>query len=421
MQVYKFGGASVATAIGIKNVYSIILKEKEAPIVVISAMGKMTNAFEILLEGFIASNKEQVSNSMQMISSYHTQIIDDLKMTQHPQFDFYLSQLNEALTQYNEGREYDYWYDQIVSYGEMLSTSLFSDYLSSQGCLNKLLDAREVIITDSRFRDANIEYAKSTEKLNSTIKQDCVNIIQGFIAGDSDNNSTTLGREGSDYTAAAIANMLDCNKVTIWKDVDGVLNADPRLFDDCILIPRLSYVDAVELAFSGAQIIHPKTIKPLQNKNIPLHVRSFINHECSGSVIHDIEKKQIDVPIIIVRKNQVLLSMRPMDFSFALEESLQDIFTVLNSYNQKVNTVQASAVRISISIDHTIHFNNLLTELSARYKVKYNDNLELLTIRGDYNTLKEDHIKGYDIFVKQETRRALRLLRKPKIKNDTSN
>ena len=412
MQVYKFGGASVATAVGIKNICSIILKESEAPIVVISAMGKMTNAFEILLEGFISSNRGMMSSSLQTIISYHQQIINDLDMLIHPQLDLYMSQLKSVLTLSIEDKEYDYWYDQIVSYGEMFSTSLFTDYLSFKGFPCKLIDAREVIVTNSRFRSADILYTESTERLSAAIEVDKVNVIQGFIAGDSAGNTTTLGREGSDYTAAAVANMLGCSRVTIWKDVDGVLNADPRIFNNCVLIPRLSYVDAVELAFSGAQIIHPKTIKPLQNRNIPLHVRSFVNPECSGSIIDDVGNKKIDVPIIIIRKNQVLLSIRPNDFSFVLEDSLQDIFTLLNRSNQKVNMVQASAVRISISIDNTPNFKKLLEELSDSYKIKYNDNLELLTIRGHYKSIQEEHTAGYDIFIKQETRRALRLLRK---------
>ncbi len=412
MQVYKFGGASVSTADGIKNVCSIILKESERPIVVISAMGKMTNAFEILLEGFLASNRDAINSSFITIESYHKDIITALNLEVHPQFDGFLEELKQRIHTEVDTRGYDYWYDQIVSYGEMLSTSLVSDYLESTGIKSNLIDSRATIITDSCFRSADINFSESPKRLKRAIKRSSINILQGFISGDIEGNTTTLGREGSDYSAAAIGNMLNCKRVTIWKDVEGVLNADPRLFKDTVLIPRLSYVDAVELAFSGAQIIHPKTIKPLQNKNIPLHVRSFLNPEGEGSIIQDTDKAPVDVPIIIIRKNQVLLSLRPKDFSFVLEECLQELFTVLNRYNQKVNIVQASAVRISVSIDKTHHFPALLEELSTRYKAKYNDNRELLTIRGDYDSIKDNHTKNHSIFIKQETRRTLRLLRK---------
>lgn len=416
MQVYKFGGASVATAEGVKNIASIILNQAESPLVVISAMGKMTNAFEKLLEGFISFDTNRINDELKIIMDFHQNIISGLGLSSSENYDRFVSDLKLELTSRQAAtNDYDWWYDRIVGYGEMLSTSIISDYINSLGVKCTLLESRKLIITDDRFREANINYAKSESRLRNVICGDKqVYILQGFIAGTESGDFTTLGREGSDYTAAAIANMLSCESVTIWKDVEGVLNADPRIFADCVLIESLSYVDAVELAFSGAQIIHPKTIKPLQNINIPLHVRSFVNPSHKGTTICDEGKQRVKVPIIILRKNQILISIRPKDFSFVLEESLQNIFTLLNKYRQKVNLIQGSAVRISVSVDSSRYFDDLLCELSSDYRVKYNSDLELLTIRGDYESIEECHTNDYDIYIRQQTRRALRLLRKIK-------
>lgn len=416
MQVYKFGGASVATADGVRNIASIILNQTESPLVVISAMGKMTNAFEKLLEGFISLDAKATSDMLRLIEDFHQNIIQGLELKASENYNHFVAELKLELSRNDvKCEDYDWWYDRIVGYGEMLSTSIISDYITSQGVKCKLLESRKLIVTDDMFREANIDFAKSEASLRgATSEENQIYILQGFIAGTESGDFTTLGREGSDYTAAAVANMLSCDSVTIWKDVEGVLNADPRVFEDCVLIDSLSYVDAVELAFSGAQIIHPKTIKPLQNKNIPLYVRSFINPSHKGTVIRDEGKKMVEVPIIILRKNQILISLRPKDFSFVLEESLQNIFTLLNKYRQKVNVIQGSAVRISVSVDKSRYFDDLLQELLQDYRVKYNSDLELLTIRGDYESVEPCHTNGYDIYIRQQTRRALRLLRKIK-------
>ncbi|MEG1634836.1 MAG: aspartate kinase [Rikenellaceae bacterium] len=371
MQVYKFGGASVATAEGVKNITSIILNQTDFPIVVISAMGKMTNAFEKLLEGFISLDADRKSKELKTITAFHENIISDLGMGSSSHYNHFIDDLKNELSVSNiSTHDYDWWYDRIVGYGEMLSTSIISDYLSFIGVENTLLESRKLIITDGRFREANINFAKTEVNLRSVVNSHQIYLLQGFIAGTAEGDFTTLGREGSDYTAAAVANMLSCESVTIWKDVEGVLNADPRIFSDCVLIPALSYVDAVELAFSGAQIIHPKTIKPLQNKDIPLHVRSFLNPSHAGSVICDVGKERVKVPIVIMRKNQILISIRPKDFSFVLEESLQNIFTLLNNYRQKVNVIQGSAVRISVSVDASRYLDDLISELSKDYRGK---------------------------------------------------
>ncbi|MFI3314668.1 MAG: aspartate kinase [Rikenellaceae bacterium] len=415
MQVYKFGGASISTATGVKNITSIILKEKDLPIVVVSAMGKMTNAFEKLLEGFVSCNNELLTAQLNCIESYHREIIKDLGIGTSLKFENFLVELKTLLQNSDrEEKNYDWWYDHIVGYGEMFSCSIVSDYITHLGHENKLIESRKTIITDDVFREANIEFSETTKRLKKAISGTGIHILQGFIAGTRRGEHTTLGREGSDYTAAAVANMLSCDSVTIWKDVDGVLNCDPRIFSDCTPIPSLSYIDAVELAFSGAQIIHPKTIKPLENKNIPLYVRSFINPSHPGTIISQTSDKIDNVPFVIVRKNQVLISIRPKDFSFVLEESLQDIFTILNHHRQKVNLIQGSAVRISFSVDKSRYFDALLEELSPKYKVKYNDGLELLTIRGRYKEIEKTHTEGHDIYIRQQTRRALRLLRRAK-------
>ena len=304
-------------------------------------------------------------------------------------------------------------YDGTVSYGELLSTAIVASYARQCGVEAVRVDMRECLVTDDRYREATVDFEESAERLRKVVECGArMFVMQGFIGGTRDGRATTLGREGSDYTAAAVASMLGCESVTIWKDVDGILSADPRIFSDVTLIDRLSYVDAVELAYSGAQIIHPKTIKPLQNKNIPLYVRPFGAPDKPGSCIcrwDDYVPPR--VPVLILKRSQVLLSVEPKDFSFAMEESLEKVFTALNRHRQKVNMVQSSAVRISVSVDASRYFDDLVNDLKQDFAVRYNDNLELLTIRGYTWDIVERESLGYTIYIKQQTRRSIKLLR----------
>lgn len=416
MKVYKFGGASVRSAEGIKNIASIVTNETENLFIVISAMGKTTNALEEVLAFFMKAQHGLSLEKLNEVEKFHCDIIKELfKLPENglaviqPVFE----EIKKMLT-LGVGDDYDRWYDKLVSYGEILSTHIISSYLAEAGIKNTWLDMRKLLVTDSNYREANVRMTESQINLEATVNftKNNIYIGQGFIGANVIGNPTTLGREGSDYSAAIVGNLLEAESVTIWKDVPGILNADPRLFDDTVLIPELTYLDAVELAFSGAQIIHPKTIKPLENKNIPLFVRPFGNPTDLGSVIKDKVDNPIDVPVLILRKNQVLITMRPRDFSFVLEDSLSKAFTLMNKHRLKVSLIQSSAISISVCVDNSRYLTAALDELANDFKVAYNNDLELLTIRGITNDIVKKTTKGRTILVKQRTRRAGRFLMK---------
>jgi aspartate kinase len=414
MIVYKFGGASVRSAEGIKNIISIISGVKENLFIVISAMGKTTNAMEIVLEHFMKADKKAATEKLKEVEQFHREISEELFGNGKEAIEVINPLFSEIQNLINEGvgDDYDCWYDKIVSYGEIISTTIISSYLNKNGIPNKWLDMRKLLITDSNFREANVNMNESRKKLKSavTFTESNICIGQGFIGANIKGDPTTLGREGSDYTAAVVGNLLNAGNVTIWKDVPGVLNADPRLFKDTVLIPELSYKDAVELAFSGAQIIHPKTIKPLENKNIPLYVRPFSSPTEAGSVIKSSTLSPINVPILILRTNQVLVSLLPRDFSFVLEESLQKAFSLMNKHRLKISAIQSSAVSISVCVDNSRYLSSAFDELSNDFKVKYNENLELLTIRGKNDEIIEKATKGRKILLSQSTRNIARIV-----------
>lgn len=416
MQVYKFGGASIADAEKINNVGKIISQCNDKQlIVVVSALGKMTNAFEGLLYNFIADDLLKTRESLDAIISVHYNIVESLGI-ENPITPL-ICELKEIIFENKPQTEnYDFWYDKIVSFGELLSTKILFTYINSIGINSCWVDAREIIITDNKHRDANVDIEKSQIAYDSYNFSRPIIITQGFIGGTTNKEATTLGREGSDYSAAVFSQLSKSCSLTIWKDVNGVLNADPRLYDDTILIPQLNYNDAVELAYSGAQIIHPKTIRPLHNNGISLFVRSFINLECSSSVING-EKSNIETPFIIVKGNQVLLTISPLDLAFVLEESLQEIFTLANKHRQKINLIQSSAISISLSVDNSRYFDDFIEEIQKSFTVRYNKGLELITIRGDFNSpvTKEIAAREKSIgeqFLVQRTRRLIRILRK---------
>lgn len=408
MIVFKFGGASVQNSESIKNLYKILLKSKfDKLIIVISAIGKTTNALENICE--LAINNKSFDNELNELKSKHLEIANILLNNND-----LTSSINNIFTKINnltsEFSDYDILYDQIVSYGEILSTTIISYYLNYKGFENKYVDSREIIITDDNFKNANVNYKKTQKKIDSLLqKNDKVIITQGFI-GSNEKYSTTLGREGSDYTAALYSYFTNADSLTIWKDVDGILTADPRIFNDTIKLKEISYTEAIELAYFGAQVIHPKTIKPLENKNIPLFVKSFINNDLDGTIIHKINKKIKLKPIFIIKKNQVLLSIYPKDFSFIVEKNLSNIFKILSDFKISVNLFQHSAISFSICINNSSKLTDLIKKLNKDFNVKYNTNLQLTTIRHYTNSAINKIIKNKKIIVQQKSRNTVRFI-----------
>jgi len=348
------------------------------------------------------------------VENYHYEIIAELfadKTKGNAAVEPLFAELKTYLTE-GVGDEYDRWYDRLVSYGEVISTRIVSAFLAESGIANEWVDMRGLLVTDSNYREANVRMEDSQARLQKVadFSKNRIYLGQGFIGANIKGDPTTLGREGSDYSAAVVGNLLNAESVSIWKDVPGILNADPRLFENTVLIPEMTYLDAVELAYSGAQIIHPKTIKPLQNKNIPLFVRPFGSPTEAGSVIKATTEKPIDVPVLILRKNQVLITVRPRDFSFVLEESLSKAFAVMNKHRLKVSLIQSSAISISVCVDNSRYLSGALDELGNDFNVNYNDSLELLTIRGISDEIVEKTTGNRTILLKQQTRRSGRFL-----------
>lgn len=418
MIVYKFGGASVRSKAGVENLYRIVSTVSEPLFVVVSAMGKTTNALERVLAAWLGGEKPL--EEFAAVETYHNEIAAELFAADTQALATFRSErleplLNEvhALLSERPRDDYDRSYDRLVGYGELLSTTIISAYLAWRGAPNAWIDMRDCFVTDSRYREANINVEKSTVRLHAAIAQTPHRLYvgQGFIGATASGSPTTLGREGSDYSAAMVASLLDAASVSIWKDVDGILNADPRLFSDTVFIPELTYLDAVELAYSGAQVIHPKTIKPLQNKQIPLYVRPFATPEKQGSVICGEITQPISVPILILKQNQVLISIRPKDFSFVLEERLADIFGVCSEYRQKINLIQSSAVNLSLCVDSSLNLERVVDRLQVDFRVVYNQGMELLTIRGYDEPTYTQYAEAERVFLVQKTRRTARIVR----------
>ncbi len=388
MQVFKFGGVSVKDANSIKNVADILNnKANEPTLVVISAMGKMTNKLEELVNAYFYKSSDSLL-IFQEIKEYHFNIINHLFINKNKSiFNEIENVFLEILWAIEEepSNSYNFYYDQIVSQGEILSTKIISAYLNEIILLNIWIDARDIIQTDNSYREANVDYLLSKDLTFAQIiplfNQYKIIITQGFIGGTSENYTTTLGREGSDYTAALLAYFLDAKQIVIWKDVPGVLNADPKYFNNTKKIDEMSYHDAIELTYYGTSVIHPKTIKPLQNKNIPLFVRSFLKPNDTGTVIKNLNKRNVATSYIF-KTDQLLISIQPKDFSFIAEENLSLIFSMFSKNNIRVNMMQNSAISFSVCIDNDKYkFNNLILELQNQFKVYYNDNVQLMTIR----------------------------------------
>ena len=385
MRIFKFGGASVKNAEGVKNVVRVLQTVgHDNTLVIVSAMGKMTNAFETLVEDYF-HNKSEVKSTLANILDYHTDILNGLfENTSHPiytKINGLAKELNAFLSA-NKSPDYNFVYDQTVSYGELMSSSILSAHLNEAGLSNQWLNVRELIKTDNFYRRAKVNWDATQNIITKKVDIKRLNISQGFLGSDANNFTTTLGREGSDYTAAIFAYCLNAQSVTIWKDVPGVLNADPRYFSTTQLLNQISYREAIELAFYGASVIHPKTLQPLQRKEIPLYVKSFINPEADGTCVSKGKDLEPKVPCFIVKKNQVLISLSTLDFSFIVEENISEIFNLLHLYKMKVDVIQNSAISFSVCIDN--NYNNLeklLHHLKAKFNVTCDDNVSLYTIR----------------------------------------
>ena len=406
-KVYKFGGASVKDAAGVRNLEHIVREAGGDLMVVVSAMGKTTNALERVVDYLAAGQQDQALKQWIDIFDFHVAIMRELGL--QPGVDIRL----QGEIPYDPTLPYDENYDQVVSTGELLSTQIIAVYLLKQGLSVEWWNIPKLLRTDDTWREAKVDdevsRAAITAGWNRPNRPQIV-VTQGFLGGTADGKRTTLGREGSDYTAALLGNYLDAESVTIWKDVPGILNADPRIEPNTILIPSLRYMDAVELANSGAQVMHPKTIRPLENKHIPLIVKPFGDPHAAGSRIADDGVGPIGVPVYIWRKNQILITMRAKDFAFVLEESLSEIFDIIHRHRLKVSLIQSSAVTISVCVDNTRFVPAAIEALQAHFNVSYNDHLSLLTIRGTTPEILERAKAGRTIMLSQTTRRTARLV-----------
>jgi len=415
MKVFKFGGASVKDANGIKNLSKIVKEysDNSIIIIVVSAIGKTTNAFENLLSSYLKSMPD-IMTAYQPIKDNHYNIVKELFISQHPiykKLDKIFCEI-ESLLEKEPSMDRDYEYDKFISYGEILSSIIVYEWLLNDGVKLIWQDIRKSLKTDYTHREAKVDWTLSQElfKANFSNTKGII-ITQGFIAGTPSNISTTLGREGSDYSAAIIAFLLNAESLTIWKDVPGILNADPRWFEKTEKIDEISYQEAIELAYYGAQVIHPKTIKPLENKKIPLYVKPFETPQEKGTLIHSINKDLIIPPIYIRKDNQVLISISPKDFSFIAEENISEIFAIIAKYRVKVNLIQNSAISFSIVTDNDeSKIFYLIGELQNDFKVLYNQNLSLYTIR-HYNQIAIDNVlNNKEILLHQQSRRTARFV-----------
>lgn len=416
MRVYKFGGASVKDAKGVKNLASV-LKETgyENTLIVVSAMGKTTNAMEVVIKNYF-ENKGELQSSIHDVIKYHNEILLDLFDNERHEVFSAVKSLFDELNLFfksNKSPDYNYVYDQTIGFGELVSTTIISHYLNEIGLKNNWLDVREYIKTDNYYRRANVNWDQTQENISSNFNKSVLNITQGFLGSDPNNFTTTLGREGSDYTAAIFAYCLNAKSVTIWKDVPGVLNADPRYFENAKLLNQISYREAIELAFYGASVIHPKTLQPLQQKEILLYVKSFLNPKAEGTCVSKGKAIEPEVPCFIVKKNQILISLSSLDFSYIVEENISEIFSLLHLYKMKVDVIQNSAISFSVCIDNI--YNNrdkLLQHLKAKFNVTCYDDVSLYTIR-HYN---EEAIKELEkdkiVLLKQLTQETVQIVTK---------
>ena len=387
MFVFKFGGASVKSAEAVRNIVDILQQYNNKEIVVVvSAMGKTTNALERIIDQYASKNESDLKKEYNLLKDYHFEIVDglfgDRNLPVYAEIDALFNELADRLTK-EPTLNYDFDYDQLICFGEMLSTTIISHFLNQTGIPARWLDVRRSLKTDNNWREARIDWELSSRLVSEhfVFNGEKICITQGFLASTINNQTTSLGREGSDYTAAILAYMLKAESITIWKDVPGVLNADPKYFDDTILLDRISYLDAIELSYFGTSVIHPKTIKPLQNRNINLYVKSFADHDASGTLIGNFSYQKL-VPSFIFKMDQVLIRTSPHDFSFITEDNLEEIFGILHKHGMRINLMQNSAISFQIIVNNDKRkLRGVVDELEVNYKVAYQTGLELVTIR----------------------------------------
>ena len=416
MKVFKFGGASVNSADAVRNMAQIVQTHLEAEplVVVVSAMGKTTNLLEKLVPGV----SSDTSPLRQQLEDYHRGIASAL-MPENSEVQRKITDMLNGLdllcaTLPADAEHYNYSYDQVVCHGELLSTTIIADYLNHLGMGTRWVDARQIIITDDHYREGHVDWTATQKAVQSLTQPDGrprVILTQGFIGGTSEHLTTTLGREGSDYSAAILAYCLDAESVTIWKDVPGFLNADPKFFADTVKIGQIPYNEAIELAYYGASVIHPKTVKPIQNKNIPLYIRSFITPDSEGSSIGNYRTICPETPLYIFKNDQILLSILPRDYSFIAEDNLQVIFGILNELGIRVNLMQNSALSFSICVDNNPQRIGILIErLKSLFRVRYNENLQLITIRYYTQQVIDRIVAGRPILLEQRSRSTEQLI-----------
>ncbi|TRX42339.1 aspartate kinase [Flavobacterium restrictum] len=414
MRVFKFGGASVKDADGIKNVYDVLQKVGfEDVLLVVSAMGKTTNALEEVIKNYFEKSAE-LNSSVQEVKKYHNQIVMDLfedeKNEVFAAINAQFSDLEYFLA-HNKSPNYNFVYDQIVSYGELISTTILSHFMSFMGIQTQWVDVRNLIKTDANYRDAELDWSLTQTNISKNIKRKILNITQGFLGSDENNFTTTLGREGSDYTAAIFAYCLNAESVTIWKDVPGVMNADPRYFENASLLNQISYREAIELAFYGATVIHPKTLQPLQKKEIPLYVKSFINPLLKGTSVAKGVDLEPYLPCFIVKRNQLLISLSSIDFSFIMEENISEIFGLFHQFKLKVNLIQNSAISFSVCVEDKFdNFNALNALLSKKFKVDFSENVTLYTIRHFNDQAAQTVEENKTVLLKQVSRETMQVV-----------
>lgn len=416
MQILKFGGASVKDADGVRNLEKVLnVVGTKKTLIVISAMGKTTNAMEKVIDYYFNS-KHQLQSCIQDVKKYHNAILLDLFENESHEVFKVVSNLFQELSDFfsrNKSPDYSFVYDQTIGFGELVSTTIVSYYLNHKGVQNSWLDVRELIKTDNYYRDAKVQWEATQSKISSAVNGNILYITQGFLGSDSNNFTTTLGREGSDYTAAIFAYCLNAKSVTIWKDVPGVLNADPRYFENATLLHSLSYEEAIELSYYGASVIHPKTLQPLQRKEIPLFVKSFLNPKNNGTKVGKALELSPKVPCYILRDNQILISVSSLDFSYIVEENISHIFKLLHLHKMKVRSIQNSAISFSVCMENKYdHLEPLILQLKAKYDVKVDLDVKLYTIR-HYNAEAIDEIeKNKTVLMKQITPETVQLITK---------
>ena len=414
MRIFKFGGASVKDANGVNNLVKVLNEVgHENTLIVVSAMGKTTNAMEKVVNSYF-EDKASLSAAIHEVIKYHDDIMIELfQNNKKPVFELVKTLFDEVqgFLAWNKSPNYSFVYDQVVGYGELVSTTIISSYLNEVGIKNSWLDVRDFIKTDRSYRDAVVNWEKTQEHISKGVDKKQLYITQGFLGSDDNNFTTTLGREGSDYTAAIFAYCLNADSVTIWKDVPGVLNADPRYFEEAQLLNTISYREAIELAFYGASVIHPKTLQPLQRKEIPLMVKSFINPKDSGTTVGKGTTLDPLVPCYIMKKDQVLMRLSSLDFSFIVEDNISELFKMLHDHRMKVDLIQNSAISFSVCVDNKFgQLQGLLNLLKSRFNVVCHEGVSLYTIRHFNSDAIASLQNGKEILLEQRANETVQLV-----------